>query len=37
MEYVRRQLNLKIEANAKESPTAAVSEVIALIGDITNL
>ena len=37
MEYVRRQLNFKIEANAKEGPTAAVSEVIALIGDITNL
>lgn len=37
VEYVRRQLSLKVEANAEESPTAAVSELIALVGDITNL
>ena len=37
VEYVRRQMNLEVEAKAEESPTAAVSEVIALIGDITNL
>ena len=37
VDYVERQLDLRLGARAQDSRTAALSEVIALVGDITNL